>query len=194
MEPDIYLNHTKKYIILLGIANAMRYLHHNGIIHRDLKPENILIDENLYPQICDFDLARCFPDALSNSMRLTRSGEFGTPIYLAPEVLKDDDHYEPGVDVYAFAIIACEIIAEMNAFIELRKKIKSQFQFLTEIVEKDERPDFNENFTEKMKDLLSNCWSKNISKRPSFDEIFKKLSTDFSFKSCLFSNQMERRR
>ena len=37
---------TKKYFCLIGIADAMRYLHEYGIVHQDLKPENILIDEN----------------------------------------------------------------------------------------------------------------------------------------------------
>ena len=64
LEKMLYLNKkssappeftsNKKYIILLGVALGMKYLHHKGIIHRDLKPDNILLDDNLYPHICDF--------------------------------------------------------------------------------------------------------------------------------------------
>lgn len=32
-----------------------------------------------------------------------------------------------------------------------------------------------------MKDLLPQCWLDNPDDRPSFDDIFKKLSTDFSY-------------
>lgn len=56
---------TKKYIMLLGIADAMRYLHAHGIIHRDFKPENILVDLNYYPRVCDFGFSRCFPKSLT---------------------------------------------------------------------------------------------------------------------------------
>ena len=41
----------KKYIILLGTALGMKYLHSLGIIHRDLKPDNILLDDDFYPYI-----------------------------------------------------------------------------------------------------------------------------------------------
>lgn len=43
------------------------------------------------------------------------------------------------------------------------------------------RPKFTKNVTKKMKNLLSRCWDENISERPTFDEIYKLLSTDFSY-------------
>ena len=78
----------------------MKYLHEHGIIHRDLKPENILIDKNYYPKICDFGLARCFPLSLTNSYKMTMTGQIGTPLYMAPELLMEEaGHYGPEVDV-----------------------------------------------------------------------------------------------
>ena len=38
---DIDWTASKKCITLLGISDALRYLHSQGILHRDLKPENI---------------------------------------------------------------------------------------------------------------------------------------------------------
>lgn len=49
---------SKKYIIIYGIAEGMRYLHSQAIMHRDLKPDNILIDDNYYPYICDFGISK----------------------------------------------------------------------------------------------------------------------------------------
>lgn len=54
LKPKNEQPNQKKYIILLGISLGMKYLHSLGVIHRDLKPANILLDDNLYPQICDF--------------------------------------------------------------------------------------------------------------------------------------------
>lgn len=48
---DLEWNATKKYIMLIGVSDAMRYLHSHGIIHRDLKPENILVDSDYYPRV-----------------------------------------------------------------------------------------------------------------------------------------------
>ncbi|KAK8835280.1 hypothetical protein M9Y10_016233 [Tritrichomonas musculus] len=45
---------SNKFIILLGIAEGMKYLHSKSIIHRDLKCANVLLDDDLYPHIGDF--------------------------------------------------------------------------------------------------------------------------------------------
>ena len=104
---------------LLGISDAMRYLHRGGIVHRDLKLENILIDNNYHPKVCDFGLSKCFSESLRNSMRLSMTGQVGTPLYMAPELYEsDDDNYGPGVDVYAFSILQYEIVTGQEPFSE----------------------------------------------------------------------------
>lgn len=45
----------------------------------------------------------------------------------------------------------------------------------------DERPKFVDGITDPMKDLLSRCWQKDPKKRPSFEEIYNELSSNFYY-------------
>lgn len=173
-------NATKKYIILLGVSDAMRYLHQHDILHRDLKPCHILIDENYYPKVCDFGLSRCFPETLSKIINLSLTSGIGTPLYMAPELLKGDEKYDKSVDVFAFAILAYEILTNKEPYSELGTNIS--LQSLTTKILSGYRPKFtDDSVTEKMKELLSNCWSEIPEERPTFDEIFLSLSTDLTY-------------
>lgn len=169
---------TKKYIALIGIASAMRYLHENNIIHRDLKPQNILIDSDYYPRVCDFGLSRCLPDSLAKSTNLSMTKEIGTPLYMAPELISGDSHYDSSVDVYAFAILAYEIVTGKDPYHELGKV--TSFKLANKVM-KGYRPKFEKNITKKMKTLLSRCWDENPTERPTFDEIYRLLTTDFGY-------------
>lgn len=171
-------NATKKHICLLGIADAMRYLHKKGILHRDLKPENILIDGDYRPRVADFGLSRCFSQALSRSVQLSMTRKIGTPLYMAPELFEDEGHFSTGVDVYAFAILAYEIASGQEPYKEKGKSIT--VANLARKVLNNERPKFVDGITDSMWDLITRCWSKEASERPSFDEIFDELSTNFS--------------
>ncbi|KAK8845896.1 hypothetical protein M9Y10_020824 [Tritrichomonas musculus] len=176
---DSNWNATKKYVTLLGITDGMRYLHRRGIVHRDLKPENILMDSNFYPRICDFGLSRCFSESLRNSMQLTMSGQIGTPLYMAPEILRGEEKYGSAVDVYAFGIIAYEIVTGKVPYYELGENI-SPFNLVMKVMS-GYRPTFSEDAPEKMRELIEKCWSENPCDRPSFDEIYDSLSSDFSY-------------
>ena len=176
------LNSTQKLIILLGISSAMKYVHKENVIHRDLKPDNILLDKNLYPRICDFGLSRFFDTSSKQTKILEMSFMIGTPLYFSPEKMKDGHVYGPSSDVYAFSLIAYFVVTGLSPFYE--KKFVSVFSLFDYVYEQKGRPQFtDENVSEKMKLLLSRCWDHEPLKRPTFDEIFHELSTDFSWRS-----------
>lgn len=98
---------------------------------------------------------------------------------MAPELLRGEIDYDPSVDVYAFAILAYEIVTGKEPYYELGPNLTSFL--LASKVMSGYRPKFSNDATEKMINLLSRCWSDNASERPSFDEIYSLLSNDFSY-------------
>ncbi|KAK8837550.1 hypothetical protein M9Y10_036550 [Tritrichomonas musculus] len=106
------------------------------------------------------------------------TGQIGTPLYMAPELLRGEDCYSASVDVYAFSILAYEIVTGEEPFSELGENI-SPFGFAHKVIN-GHRPKLSGSVSEKMKNLLTRCWSENPEDRPSFEEIFSELS-DFSY-------------
>lgn len=171
---------TKKYICLLGISDALRYLHEKGILHRDIKPANVLLDSNLYPRVCDFGLSRCFPQTFTDTMKLTMTGQIGTPLYMAPELWNDEEtHFGASIDVYAFSMLAYEIVTGWEPYSENGEEVT--FPSFTKKFINGGRPKFTKGVNEKMRNLLSKCWDNDPNERPSFKEIFQMLSSDFSY-------------
>jgi len=86
------------------IAMAITYLHDRGIIYRDLKLENLLLDAKGNIKITDFGL--CKEEIQFGSTTATFCG---TPEYLAPEVLEDND-YGRAVDWWGVGVVMYEMI------------------------------------------------------------------------------------
>ncbi len=86
--------------ILRQVLSAINYCHTRKIVHRDLKPENLLLDkdtENPKIKIIDFGTSQMFdPDK-------KMSQKFGTPYYIAPEVLKKS--YNEKCDLWSCGVI-----------------------------------------------------------------------------------------
>ena len=94
----------------------------NCIIHRDLKPENMLISKDYVLKLTDFGEARA-----TDKMNMTMT-TVGTPIYMAPEIMRED-RYDVKADVYSFAVCLVAMIrGEKNIidffFENLRCKMK----------------------------------------------------------------------
>jgi serine/threonine-protein kinase len=90
------------------------------VVHRDIKPENVLYLNGKWA-LCDFGIAR-YADASTESD--TRKHSF-TPPYAAPEQWRHE-HATAATDMYAFGVIAFELLGGKRPFIgsvdELRAK------------------------------------------------------------------------
>ncbi|XP_076938708.1 L-type lectin-domain containing receptor kinase VIII.1-like [Bidens hawaiensis] len=97
--------HRKK--ILMGVASALCYLHHeceNQVIHRDVKASNIMLDEAFNAKLGDFGLAREIQQNKSPDPTVAA----GTMGYLAPEYLLTGRASEK-TDVYSFGAVVLEV-------------------------------------------------------------------------------------
>ena len=171
--PPNYDN-TKRQIILAGIARGMMILHSKHIIQRDLKPENVLLDSDLRPCITDFGLSKVFDPYHSMNQSMADSG---TAAYMAPEVI-NSDQYNTKADVYSFGILMYEVIMGKRAYASLLhgKKKLNQFQFKKRVSD-GLRPEIKPGEIKKsFQTLIEKCWSENPNERPTFIELYRKLS------------------
>lgn len=80
---------------------AINYLHKNKIVHRDVKPENLIFqnenENDLRLKLVDFGTAQKF-----NPGQFMLQ-QFGTPYYMAPEVIKGC--YNEKCDVWSIGVI-----------------------------------------------------------------------------------------
>lgn len=93
------------------LISALDYLHKRRIVHRDLKPQNILLNENgMDAKLCDFGLAR----NMSRETHLLTSVK-GTPLYMAPEVMRDEP-YDHQAEFWSLGCILYEMLIGQPPF------------------------------------------------------------------------------
>ncbi|KAM8879974.1 dual specificity testis-specific protein kinase 2 isoform 1-T3 [Spinachia spinachia] len=116
LDSDLHLSWCIRMGLSLDIARGLHYLHNKGIFHRDLTSKNCLVrcDNGVFTAVVgDFGLAEKIPD-YSDTMGKQPLAIVGSPYWMAPEVLRGEV-YDEKVDVFAFGIILCEIIARIEA-------------------------------------------------------------------------------
>ncbi|OAX40928.1 kinase-like protein [Rhizopogon vinicolor AM-OR11-026] len=102
--------------IMAQVCDALAYIHSKGIAHRDLKPENVLLTSEHPPtvKVADFGLAK-----VVDSVTFLRT-MCGTPAYLAPEVVsqQDQEGYDHLVDSWSAGVIVFCMFTISSPFIE----------------------------------------------------------------------------
>nr|MBR9812108.1 protein kinase [bacterium] len=99
------IDETTAVELVIGICRGLAHAHEANIIHRDIKPANILLDPNAKPKIGDFGLA-----AASDSEHSEDGPIFGTPGYVAPEILSNPKAIGVQSDIYAVGVILYELL------------------------------------------------------------------------------------
>ena len=98
--------------IIKRVALALAEVHQRGIIHRDLKPSNILLDSRGDAYLSDFGIVK-----LSNAtVSLTGSSLMGTPAYMSPEQVRNDENLDHRTDIYALGAIFFEMLTGKRPF------------------------------------------------------------------------------
>jgi serine/threonine protein kinase len=100
---------------LREIADALAYAHGRGIVHRDVKPENVLFMAG-HAQLADFGIAKALGDLAAGANSTARGVAVGSPAYMAPEAASNAATTDYRADIYAFGVLAYEILAGQHPF------------------------------------------------------------------------------
>jgi len=107
---DSLLPIKKVVEIFFAMAKALDYAHRNGVIHRDIKPANVMMSPQGQVMIVDFGVAK---HAVSTSTQI--SGIVGTPRYMSPEQVRDEDVTNQ-TDLFSMGVMIYEMLAGVPCF------------------------------------------------------------------------------
>ena len=116
---DGFLPVPRTIHILRQVCAALAEAHAKGVVHRDIKPENIMVCRygGVYDhaKILDFGLVKHVSE--KHSRDLTRSLRIlGTPLYMAPERLRNPADVDARVDIYAIGAVAFLMLTGRKLF------------------------------------------------------------------------------
>jgi eukaryotic-like serine/threonine-protein kinase len=104
--------------ILREVASALAHAHERGVVHRDIKPDNVLMAGGS-ALVTDFGVAKALDiSALphGDGSVTSRGIALGTPAYMAPEQAAADPAIDHRADIYAFGILAYELLTGETPF------------------------------------------------------------------------------
>ncbi|XP_033122054.1 mitogen-activated protein kinase kinase kinase 7-like isoform X2 [Anneissia japonica] len=148
-------------------SRGVSYLHGmkpQALIHRDLKPANLLlVAGGTVLKICDFGTACDIQTYMTNNK--------GSAAWMAPEVF-EGNQYSERCDVFSWSIILWEVITRRKPFSEIGGPA---FRIMW-AVHQGKRPPLIRNLPKPIEKLMTRCWSKEPTQRPSMAEVASIMS------------------
>ena len=105
--------------VLAQVCGSLAEAHQVGLVHRDIKPANIILCERGgmpdVAKVVDFGLVKQL--RVGKDARVTTADTvLGTPLYLAPEAIKDPDIVDGRADLYALGAVAYFLLTGSPVF------------------------------------------------------------------------------
>ncbi|HMA20547.1 MAG TPA: serine/threonine-protein kinase, partial [Gemmatimonadaceae bacterium] len=97
------------------VLDALGAAHAAGIVHRDIKPENILLNGR-NALVADFGIARAVEASTQDGGAAGSDGMPGTPAYMAPEQMLEEDSGDHRIDIYAAGLVMYEMLSGSSPF------------------------------------------------------------------------------
>ncbi|XP_018599301.1 ephrin type-A receptor 7 isoform X2 [Scleropages formosus] len=149
--------------MLRGIAAGMRYLSDMGYVHRDLAARNILVNSNLVCKVSDFGLSRVIDDD-PEAVYTTTGGKI--PVrWTAPEAIQYRK-FTSSSDVWSYGIVMWEVMSYGE-----RPYWDMSNQDVIKAIEEGYRLPAPMDCPPGLHQLMLDCWQKDRSDRPKFDQI-----------------------
>ena len=151
--------------LLNQLNNTFKIMREKNIVHRDLKPDNILIKyvtedkKNYIAKICDYGISK-----LEKYTKLKT--HIGTHVYMAPEIMTEEDNYNYKCDLWSLGIILYQLYFKETPF-----KGKTEIALYKEI-ETIGNKKLKTTGDKDLDDLINKLLEKNPKKRISWEEYF----------------------
>eukprot|EP00949_MAST-11_sp_MAST-11-sp1_P000267 g267.t1 len=165
----------ERLLIVIAAANGLDFLHHaheHSIVHRDIKTSNMLMTYDHSVRICDFGLSKVLTEGYTST-------RCGSPAWIAPEVMLGR-RYNEQADVYAFGIVAWEILSGERPYAEHASDVET----LMRNVCNGDRPKFTlGDYIAEEESVLyyrycrltERCWAAQPKERPEMREVREEL-------------------
>ncbi|GAA2213881.1 hypothetical protein GCM10009850_093440 [Nonomuraea monospora] len=147
--------------LAINTATALAAIHAAGVVHRDFKPGNVLLGPD-GPVVIDFGIAK----ALDVSQSVVSSQPIGSPAYMAPEQIADED-VGPAADLFAWAATMYYAATGQRAF-----PGESIPATLNSVLRSE--PDLS-GVEGRLRGLLAECLDKEQAGRPTAAQVVERL-------------------
>lgn len=153
--------------IARDVLRGLEYVHKNGGIHRDVKAGNILVDMDGTVKLGDFGVAATLERGGSwGNSKCSRNTFVGTPCWMAPEVMEQNQGYGAAADIWSLGITLLELAhghAPFAKFPPMKVLLMTLQNPPPTLDDKGGKKHFSKN----MRDVVSRCLQKDPSRRPT---------------------------
>ena len=163
---DKTLNEQQIAFVMHDLLIALKLLHKMRIVHRDIKAANILANSKGELKLTDFGVSRQFAiDATTFSTVST----IGTPYWMAPEVIIENQKYTFPADIWSVGTTAVEMAEGGPPYCEYNPTQAMQ------AIRQHGFPGFRQgnNLSEVFQDFVSKCMVVDPKQRATIEELLR---------------------